>query len=220
MALSTTEWDRQNTRRRRAWDKQAERYDRQIGWWERRLLGQDNRAWACRRATGDVLEVAIGTGLNLPLYDTALKLTGVDLSPAMLDIARQRAAELHLDVDLRVGDAHRLAFDDGSFDTVVCTFSLCNIPDPRQAISEMRRVLGPRGRLVLVDHIRSSATPIYWLQKALEVVSVRIDGDYLTRRPVEIVDELGFDIGERDRLRWGIIERLVATKAAQRTNRQ
>jgi SAM-dependent methyltransferase len=87
VTLSTTERNLQNARRRRAWDKQAARYDKQIGWWERLLFGQDNRAWACQRADGDVLEVAIGTGLNIAFYDPAVTLTGVDLSPAMLDIA-------------------------------------------------------------------------------------------------------------------------------------
>jgi ubiquinone/menaquinone biosynthesis C-methylase UbiE len=214
MTLSTTEQDQQNTRRRRAWDKQAARYDKQIGWWERRLFGQDNRAWACERATGDVLDVAIGTGLNIPFYDADLQVTGVDLSPAMLDIARTRAADLNRDVDLREGDAHKLAFDDESFDTIVCTFSLCNIPDPHQAVTEMRRVLRPAGHLVLVDHIRSSVKPIYWLQKGIEVVSVRIDGDHMTRRPAEIVEQLGFTVVERNRFRWGIVERVVATKPA------
>lgn len=212
MTLSTTERNRRNAWLRRAWDRQATRYDRQMGRWERRLLGQDNRAWACERANGDVLDVAIGTGLNIPLYDPDAKVTGVDLSPAMLDIARQRAVECGRKVDLREGDAHNLAFDDTSFDTVVCTFSLCNIPDLHQAISEMQRVLRPGGRLVLVDHIRSSVKPIYWLQKGIEVLSVRIDGDRMTRRPVDMVEELGFDIAERDRFRWGIVERLVAVK--------
>ena len=214
MTLSTTEQEQQNTRRRQAWDKQANRYDRQIGWWERRLFGQDNRAWAAQRAHGDVLEVAIGTGLNIPLYDADVKLTGIDLSPEMLDIARKRAAEADRAIDLREGDAHKLAFDDESFDTVVCTFSLCNIPDPHQALTEMQRVLRPGGHLVLVDHIRSTTKPIYWLQKGIEVISVRIDGDHMTRRPSQIVEKLGFDILERDRFRRGIVERLVATKPA------
>jgi ubiquinone/menaquinone biosynthesis C-methylase UbiE len=214
MALSATEQTEQNARRRRAWDKQAGRYDKQIGWWERRLLGQDNRAWAGERARGDVLDVAAGTGLNLPFYAADLKVTGVDLSPAMLDIARQRAADLGRDVDLREGDAHHLPFEDESFDTVVCTLSLCNIPDLDQATSEMRRVLRPGGRLVLVDHVRSSVKPIYWLQKGMEVVSVRVDGDRMTRRPADAVEQLGFDIVERERFRWGIVERLVAVKPA------
>ena len=214
MTLSTSEQSRQNAQRRRAWDKQASRYDNQMGWWERRLLGQDNRAWACGRARGDVLDVAIGTGLNVPFYAAELKVTGVDLSPAMLDIARRRADDLGRDIDLREGDAHDLAFGDESFDTVVCTFSLCNIPDLHQAVSEMRRVLRPGGALVLVDHIRSSVMPIYWLQKGIEALSVRIDGDRMTRRPGDVVEQLGFQIVERDRFRWGFVERLVAVKPA------
>ncbi len=131
-----------------------------------------------------------------------MKLTGVDLSPAMLDIARMRAGDLDRHVDLREGDAHQLTFDDETFDTVVCTFSLCNIPDLEQAVTEMTRVLRPGGRLVLVDHIRSSVTPIFWLQKGIEVLSVRIDGDRMTRRPADVVEQLGFQIVERDRFRW------------------
>ena len=161
-----------------------------------------------------MLEVAVGTGLNVPLYEPELALTGVDLSPAMLALARQRAAEAGRQVDLREGDAHRLPFDDASFDTVVCTFSLCNIPDLRGALTEMRRVLRPGGRLVLVDHVASTTRPIYWLQKAIEPISVRIDGDHLTRRPATIVEDLGFDITERDRLRRGIVERVLAVKPA------
>lgn len=214
MTLTPTEQDRQNARRHRAWEKQASRYDRMMVRWERRLLGPDNRPWAAQRSHGDVLEVAIGTGLNLAFYDAELKVTGIDLSPAMLDIARRRAADLGRRVDLREGDAHHLPFGDASFDTVVCTFSLCNIPDPHQAVGEMRRVLRPGGRLVLVDHVRSTSTPIYWLQKAIEKVSVRIDGDHMTRRPAEIVEQLDFDVVERDRLRRGIVERLVATTPA------
>lgn len=214
MTLSPTEQDQQNARRHRAWEKQASRYDRMMLWWERRLLGRDHRPWAAQRARGDVLEVAIGTGLNLPSYDAELKVTGVDLSPAMLDIARRRAADLGRRVDLREGDAHHLPFDDASFDTAVCTFSLCNIPDPHQAVGEMRRVLRPGGSLVLVDHVRSTSTPIYWLQKAIEKVSVRLDGDHMTRRPADIVEQLDFDVVERDRLRQGIVERLVANKPA------
>jgi ubiquinone/menaquinone biosynthesis C-methylase UbiE len=213
MVLSVTDREQQNARRQRAWDKQAARYDKQIGWWERRLLGQDNRAWVCSRADGDVLDVAIGTGLNLPFYGPGHSVVGIDLSPAMLEIARQRAVELGRDVDLREGDAHDLTFDDGSFDSVVCTFSLCNIPDPDRALGEMNRVLRVGGRLILVDHIRSSVKPIYWLQKGIEVVSVRIDGDRMTRRPSETVEQHGFQITERERFRWGIVERLLALKS-------
>lgn len=106
---------------RRHWDRQSARYDRKMERAEG-LFG-DTRAWVCRQATGQVLEVAVGTGLSLGLYPEQIALTGMDLSPAMLDGARERAATLGREVDLRVGDAQRLDFADASFDTVVCTFT-------------------------------------------------------------------------------------------------
>lgn len=210
--LSEEDKDRQNDHRRRAWDKQASSYDKQIGWFERHVFGQDSRPWACERATGDVLEVAVGTGLNLPFYRADARVTGIELSPAMLEIARKRAADLGRSVDLREGDAHQLPFGDSTFNAVVCTYSLCNIPDVTQAVSEMKRVLKPGGRLLLVDHVRSTVRPIYWLQKLIEFVSVRMDGDRMTRRPFEQVREAGFEIEERDRFKWGIVERVSARK--------
>jgi ubiquinone/menaquinone biosynthesis C-methylase UbiE len=159
-----------------------------------------------------VLEVAVGTGLNLPLYGREVRLTGIDLSTEMLDVARKRAAGAGRQVDLREGDAHALPFGEASFDTVVCTLSLCNIPDPDRAVAEMKRVLRPGGRLVLVDHVRSTNRLVYVLQKAIEFVSIRVDGDHMTRRPLEEVVANGFHIEERERFKWGIVERLVATK--------
>ena len=212
-SIPKTERDRQNARQRRAWDKQSASYDKQIGWFERHVFGVENRPWACRNARGDVLEVAVGTGLNLPFYDTAARVTGVDLSPAMLEIARKRAADLGRDADLREGDAHELSFPDDSFDSVVCTFSLCNIPDIDRAVDEMKRVLKLGGRLVLVDHIRSAIRPVYWAQKAIEFVSVRVDGDHMTRRPLESVQARGFTVEATERFKWGgIVERVLATK--------
>jgi ubiquinone/menaquinone biosynthesis C-methylase UbiE len=210
--LSEADRERQNSLLRGVWDKDAAGYDKKIGWFERRVFGEDNRAWACSRVHGDVLEVAVGTGLNLPLYPADAHVTGIELSPAMLDIARKRAAELGREVKLQVGDAHKLPFPDESFDSVLCTFSLCNIPDVDLAVAEMKRVLKPGGKLVLVDHIRSSVKPVYWLQKAMEFFSVRADGDHQTRRPLEQVRAHDFQIEERDRFKLGIVERLAAIK--------
>jgi ubiquinone/menaquinone biosynthesis C-methylase UbiE len=142
-------------RLRRYWDKHARSYDRQMAFWERRLFA-DRRQWVCPQASGEVLEVAIGTGRNLPLYPQGIRLTGIDFSPQMLQLARRRAEQLGRQVELRLGDAQALELPDACFDTVVCTLSLCAIPDQRQAIAEMRRVLRPGGRLLLLDHVAAA----------------------------------------------------------------
>jgi pimeloyl-ACP methyl ester carboxylesterase len=150
--------------KRRVYAKEAPKYDREADFTERWLLGTEHRGWACSKATGDTLEVAIGTGLNLPHYPPDVRLTGVDLSPEMLALAVTRAQEMGRTIGLTEGDAEDLPFADRSFDTVVCTYAMCSVRDDARAISEMHRVLRTGGRLILVDHIRSSVPPIFWLQ--------------------------------------------------------
>ena len=198
-------------RLRRYWDKHAASYDRQMGFFDRHLFA-GSRDWVCARAAGQVLEVAIGTGLNLAHYPRGVQLTGVDHSPAMLQIARDRAGQLGLAVDLRAGDAQALEFPAGSFDTVVCTFSLCAIPGDRQAVAEMARVLRPGGLLLLADHVEASPWPARAVQALIEVISVPAQGEHFRRRPIRHVQALGFTIEEHDRLRLGIVERLAARK--------
>jgi ubiquinone/menaquinone biosynthesis C-methylase UbiE len=211
--LNQQERARRTDKVRRSWAKQAPRYDKAIGFFERRVFGSSHRAWACSRASGDVLEVAVGTALNLHHYSEQAKVIGLDLSPEMLEIARQRATDLGRDIDLRRGDAHQLPFPEESFDAVVCTYSLCNIPDPQVAMSEMKRVLRPGGKLILVDHIRSRVKPVFWFQKMVEFFTRRLEGEHMTRRPAEHVETMGFDIVERERLGpTGVVERLVAVK--------
>src|SRR5690242_3817704 len=198
-------------RQKRVWDKAAPSYDKQIAFFEK-IQFAGGREWLGERAEGRVLEVAIGTGLNLPHYPAEVTITGVELSPAMLAIARQRAADLGRTVDLREGDAEHLPFDDASFDTVVCALSLCTIPDPAAAITEMRRVLVPGGRLLLLDHIGSTWPPIYAAQWLVERVTIRTAGEHFTRRQRPLVEAAGFEVVETERLKAGTVERIFARK--------
>lgn len=208
---SPTERARANQLRRRNYAKEAPKYDKEMGFFERWLFGTEHRGWACSQAVGNTLEVAIGTGLNLPHYPADVRLTGVDLSAEMLALAKSSAERIGRTVDLQEGDAQDLPFEDRSFDTVVCTYALCSVPDEARAISEMKRVLKPGGRLILVDHIRSTVKPILWLQRLYEFIPSRTKGEYMTRRPALHVTAANLDIKVRDRLRAGIIERLVAS---------
>lgn len=274
----------------RYWDRKSRTYDKEMSFWDRRLFG-DSRQWACGQATGDVLEVAVGTGLNLPHYPADITLTGIDISDRMLDQARERdrgrggggersgepegrehgggedrgthggehgagehgggergagehsrehgggehggargsgerstgerSAEQgggeHREaprgrVTLRQADAHELPFADGSFDTVVCTFGLCAIPDPDTAVAEMARVLRPGGRLILVDHVASTSRVIRVAQWLLERVTVPLAGEHWLRRPVHQVRATGLDIERQERFARGLVERVTARK--------
>lgn len=198
---------------RRYWDKASVSYDKQMGFFDR-LLSAGSRAWVCAQASGNTLEVAVGTGLNLPFYPAEVQLTGIDFSPAMLAIARRRAEQLGRAVDLREADALALPFPDASFDTVVCTFALCAIPDERRAVREMSRVLRPGGLLLLADHIAGAAWPLRAIQRMAEVVTVPLQGEHFLRRPLTSVQAEGLQVQRRERFKLGLIERLTARKPA------
>jgi ubiquinone/menaquinone biosynthesis C-methylase UbiE len=203
--------DKRAQQLRRYWDKHARNYDKQTAFWERRLFA-DGRQWVCAQATGEVLEVAIGTGRNLPYYPHDIRLTGIEFSPAMLELARRHAQQLDVEVDLRLGDAQALQLPDDSFDTVVCTLSLCAIPDERQAVAEMARVLRPGGGLLLLDHVAAAPRWVRALQWLLERVTIPLGEEHLRRRPLLQVQAEGFQIERRERAKLGIVERLAARK--------
>jgi len=203
----------ETARVRAAWDRAAPGYDRAMAWFERAFVA-DGRAWVARRARGEVLEVAIGTGRNLAEYPPEVVITGVELSPAMLALARERAAALGRPVRLLEGDAQALELPDASFDTVVATLSLCSIPDDRRAVAEMVRVLRPGGRLLLLDHVVATNPAARLVQRALEPLTVRLDGDHLLRRPLDHVLAAGLVLEDAARTKLGIIERVAARRPA------
>jgi ubiquinone/menaquinone biosynthesis C-methylase UbiE len=192
-------------------EPEAANYDRNVKIPER-LLSAGGREWVCAQAEGEVLEIAVGTGRNLPHYPDGVRLTGIDFVPAMLDIARRRAAKLARPVELRLGDAHALEFEDATFDTVVCTLSLCTIQDDRAAVAEVRRVLRPGGRFVLLEHVRSPVRAVRSIQRLLAPAFVRSGADHVLREPFEQVQAEGFSIELLERSKPGLVERLVARK--------
>jgi ubiquinone/menaquinone biosynthesis C-methylase UbiE len=180
-----------------------------------RLLFGGGRLWACRRAAGDVLEVAIGTGRNLGAYPPEVQLTGIDLSAQMVALARERARVLGVAIDLHVGDAQDLPFDSARFDTVVCTLGLCSIPDDRRAVTEMHRVLRPGGRLVLLEHVRSPVRAVRIVQELMEPLFLRLAHDHLLREPLTAVELAGFRVDALELSKLGLVERLAATRPAR-----
>ena len=199
----------QTDRIREIFDKNAAKYDKSISFFERLLFG-GGREWVCAQAQGEVLEIAVGTGRNLPFYPRGVRIKGIELSPEMLRIARERASSLEISAELSEGDAQALPFPDRSFDTVVCTLALCSIPDDRKAISEARRVLRPGGKLLLLEHVRSPSRIVRGIQHLLDMITVRLEGDHQVREPLDYLTEAGFHIERVERSKLGIVERVKA----------
>jgi ubiquinone/menaquinone biosynthesis C-methylase UbiE len=143
---------------------------------------------------GDVLEVGAGTGLNLPHYERASRVVAVEPDASMASRLRMRAPEAAVPVEIVAGTAESLPFEDERFDTAVITFVLCSVDNPRAALAEVRRVLRPGGRLVLLEHVRGDGRLAHW-QDRCTPLHRRVAGNcHLNRETRSEVAAAGFDV--------------------------
>jgi ubiquinone/menaquinone biosynthesis C-methylase UbiE len=142
---------------------------------------------------GRVLEIGLGTGLNLGFYPEGIRrIVGVDSNPGVARLARRRAAEHGIEVEHHQLSAEQLPFDAASFDTVVSTFTLCSIPDVQQALAEVRRVLRPQGEFIFLEHGLSPDPAVArWQRRMNPIWSVAGDGCHLDRDATEAVRRSG-----------------------------
>lgn len=147
-------------------------------------------------ASGRVLEVGVGSGLNFPLYGKQVEVIfGIDPSPRLLAIARRRAAAAGTRADLLLGSAAAIPLADSTVDTVVLTWTLCSIPEPLTALREMRRVLKPDGRLLFVEHGLSPEPGVVRWQHRLTPMWRHIAGGcHLDRKMDDLIRSAGFDL--------------------------
>ena len=149
-----------------------------------------------RSAAGRVLEIGIGSGLNLPFYaDRVTQVVGLEPAPRLLEMTREAAKHHKIPVELVSASAESIPFPDDAFDTVVTTWTLCSIPVVSAALNEMRRVLKPTGRLLFVEHGRAPEENVRRWQDRLTPVWKRIGGGCHLNRPIrELIEGAGFRI--------------------------
>lgn len=146
------------------------------------------------QAHGRVLEIGPGTGRNLPFYDRQriTQLVGVDPAVHMHTLARRRSARAGLDVELVGLSAEKLPLPSDSFDTVVCTYTLCSIADPAAALSEVARVLKPGGQLMFCEHGLSPQPSVARWQARIEPLwKAMVGGCHLTRNVPRLLQQAG-----------------------------
>lgn len=148
-------------------------------------------------ASGAVLEIGIGSGLNLPFYDKrkVASLMGIDPAEQLDGLARRRALRAHLAVDLVRASAEALPVPSASIDCVVCTYTLCTVPDASAALREMRRVLRPEGRLLFAEHGLAPDLAVARWQSRLEPCWSKLAGGcHLTRDVPRLLRDAGFSV--------------------------
>jgi ubiquinone/menaquinone biosynthesis C-methylase UbiE len=177
----------------RVYDRVARFYDLMeapMDW----MGGTERRRRVLSRATGDVLEIGVGTGINFRHYPADVRLHGIDISEQMLRRARDRAERVGQSVTLDRADVEALPYGDSSFDTVTATCVFCSVGDPVRGLAEVRRVVRPDGRVLLMEHVRPENPVLGKLFDLLTPLTRRLMGPEINRRTEENVRAAGMEI--------------------------
>ena len=161
---------------------------------------------------GKVLDVGVGTGKNLPYYPEGIKLTGIDISPKMLEKARKRANKLGIKVDLEVMDVEDVRFPDQTFDFIVVTFVFCSATDPVKGLRELARVLKDDGTILLLEHVRSENRVLGKLMDWFNPVTRWLFGPNINRRTVENVKAAGLEVVSVESKGPKILKKIIARR--------
>jgi ubiquinone/menaquinone biosynthesis C-methylase UbiE len=184
-----------------------------MGWWtewafprlcHRALSSRDFmklRRTVVERARGRVLELGSGTGLNLGLYPEAVEsIDAVDPNPGMHELARRRLGRVARPVELHEAHGEALPFDDAGFDTVISTWTLCSVGEPRRVFAEVHRVLRPGGRLLLLEHGLSHEPGVARWQRRLTPLQRRVaDGCHLDRDFASLLADSDLEVASEER---------------------
>ena len=162
------------------------------------LMIRRRRRRLLAKASGMTLEVGVGTGRNLGLYQPGVDLVGIDISAKMLERAHSNTAERGLDVELQVADVHRLPFEDNSFDTVTATCVFCSVADPIAGLREVARVTKPDGHVLLLEHVRPRNPLLGWLADRLSPLTRRLFGPEINRRTEDNITRAGLKMTSVD----------------------
>lgn len=208
---------RDKTARARAmWDEKARTYD----FVHRFMENKRTRKWFVKLWSSvkgpNVLEVGVGTGKSFPFYPRGPKITAIDFSSGMLAKAQKKVHDLAFPVMLKQMDIQKLEFADNSFDTVAASCVFCSVPDPVLGLREIRRVLKPEGRLVVLEHMRHPNPVIGKVMDLLNPVAVKLSGPAINRRTLDNIHQAGLEIDMAENLALGGVFKFIIARPAKK----
>ena len=194
-------------RLRDKWDRASRTYDRITRSDDFRFAAAKRKLFALMQ--GRCLMLATGTGNDFRHFPPGLSIAAIDISPAMLERARERARAYEGRLGLVRADARQLAFADRSFDTVVTVCTFCSVPDPVRGLCELRRVLKPEGRLLLFEHVRSRLAPLAIMQDLMTPLTRRLGPD-MNRDTVANAERAGFRVVREENVYLDLVKAVEA----------
>ena len=193
------------------WNRTSRAYSVLTWGEERRFSAAKQRLFA--EMDGRCLMAAAGTGADFPHFRPGLTITAIDVSPGMIEQARDRAAAYPGSLTLQVMDLQALQFADATFDTAVTSCTLCSVPDPLRALRELYRCLKPGGRLLTFEHVRSRFGPVAVLQDVMTFISRHIGPD-MNRDTVNNVVRAGFELRRETNVYLDVVKAIEARRPA------
>ncbi|MAT99905.1 MAG: SAM-dependent methyltransferase [Anaerolineaceae bacterium] len=188
---------------------EAKQFDRGMRWIERLGIGHLRRK-LLHGVNGRVLEVGAGTGANLPLYGRSTQIALIDIKPDRLQLARQKSEKPN--TPATCANAHHLPFASNQFDVVVGTLVFCSIPQPELALAEIKRVLKPDGRLLLLEHTRGHGPISRRFTDWLHPLWFALQGEcHLNRETAVTVQEAGFTLEHNSVHGYGLLQMMKAS---------
>ena len=194
------------------WDKAAANFDLMAGFGpEKRWLPYKQKLFG-NMGDGDILFLAVGTGLDIPAFPEGRNIMGIDISQKMLDVAADRAANYSGKLALQQADVHDLPFADEQFDQVFTSCTFCSVPNPIGGLRALQRVLKPGGDLYMFEHTGSRYYPFKPMMNLMTVVSRKLGPD-MNRPTVENVVAAGYELQKVTHVYMDVVKTIHAVKA-------
>ena len=196
---------------RRKWDAAAERFDLMAGYGPEKRWEPFKRELFSAMNGGRILFLAIGTGLDIPFWPSGQTITGIDISPKMLEVAQARADAYDGQLELAVADVHDLEYPDGHFDQIFTSCTFCSVPNPIDGLRALKRVLKPGGELFMFEHTGSRWFPFSVMMNVMTQFSRRVGPD-MNRKTDDNVRAAGFEVEKIDPVFLDVVKRIHARR--------